>query len=317
MPPRTLLGLILCNLVWSAHPLMNKWVLADFGPPQGAWLRYTGAVLAFLPVVALWPWLARASSIRLPADRATAFVPRGPRRVWPALALMGFLAFCLAPLLQMTGLESSRATDNALIIAMEPLMALTLAAVFLRERASAAQLGSFAVAIGGFALLSGLTWQRIRSGGDAHLAGNLLMLVSLVGEAGYSVTGRRLVARLSPLAVFAWALLLGYLSLNLALIASGQGLPDLARLTPRSAFAVAWVGVLGTTVTYFYWVVALVRVPVASISLTLFVQPLMGAIWGYVFLEERLSGPQLAGGALILLAVLAQTLRELRPGGAP
>src|SRR4051812_42701147 len=119
MPVRTLVGLIACNFVWSTHAALGKVLLRDFTPLQSAWLRYTSAALAF--------WLM-ALLFRLPLPR------RVGGRVWLNLALAGLLSFCAGPVLQFSGLKISRALDNALIIAIEPLITVLMAWVLLGER---------------------------------------------------------------------------------------------------------------------------------------------------------------------------------------
>ena len=71
-------------------------------------------------------------------------------------------------------------------------------------------------------------------------------------------------------------------------------------------------GSSGTAVGYLVWMMALSRAPVASIVLTLFIQPVLGPIWGAIFLGERLSFSQALGSAWILLAVFGQAWGEFR-----
>ena len=63
MSARTLLGLIVCNLIWSAHPLMGKWLLESVSPEQGAWMRYSSALLFYFIAVLVIHWV-RAQKIQ-------------------------------------------------------------------------------------------------------------------------------------------------------------------------------------------------------------------------------------------------------------
>ena len=84
----------------------------------------------------------------------------------------------------------------------------------------------------------------------------------------------------------------------------------LSALGWKSILALMWLGPLGTALSYLFWMLVMRRAPVASLALTLFVQPVFGSVWGYVFLGERLSQVQAAGAVLIIGAMLAQTLVE-------
>jgi drug/metabolite transporter (DMT)-like permease len=309
VPLKILLGLILGNMIWSAHPAMGKLVLEDFSPAEGAWLRYTTALISFFVFRAFFPVL-RAKPV---------FFAKNLRE-WMTVIAMGGATFCFSPLLQLTGLQASRATDNALIISMEPMMTVFLAWIFLREKITASYLATFVLALFGFALLAGVSWRGLEVS-RAHLIGNFIMLISLLGEAYYSVGGSKLLdsrSKNSPFSVYALAIISGVVLLTISVaIFTGEGplaLIQVAfhKMTWHSGLAIAWLGPLGTSASYLYWMYALKEAPVASIALTLFVQPVFGSFWGYLFLGERLTGSQAFGGVLIIMAVFAQTLGSIR-----
>jgi drug/metabolite transporter (DMT)-like permease len=296
---RTLVGLIICNLIWSAHPAMSKLALAELGPPLTAWLRYAGALAVFTFAVVV-------------QRRPGFFRPRGGRD-WLLVALLGFLSFCYTPLLQLIGLSSSRAMDNALIVAMEPLMTVVLAWLFLREKILPIYLVNFGLAISGFLLLSGFSWSIVETPeSEALFIGNLLILISLLGEASYSVLTRKLLIKYPPAPIFGTALVLGVGFLTVAAsltVIAGVGIPSapLEPLSWKSILAIFWIGPLGTGAAYLYWSHALLQAPVATLALTIFVQPVFGALWGFAFLDERLSTFQFCGALLILISIVLQT----------
>jgi drug/metabolite transporter (DMT)-like permease len=299
---RMLFSLILCNLIWSATPAMGKLVLREVSPVTVAWLRFSSAFFAFL--VGLILLRARPSE--------------GFMRLNRLVATLGILSFGIGPFLQLTGLQSSRAIDNSLIIAMEPMLTVMLAWLLLRERPTRIQFASFGIALTGFALLSGLTLQKLTGtwDGGAHLLGNLILLVSLTGEAAYSPLGRMLMAKNTPLKVFGTTLAIGvaFLSLGSLLLGQFPSFLELSQLSWEAIFGVFWLGPLGTTATYLYWMFALTRAPIASIVLTIFVQPVFGTLWGHLFLSERLSAIQALGAALILVAVFTESGRQITRG---
>jgi drug/metabolite transporter (DMT)-like permease len=318
MPFQVLVGLIFCNIVWAANPIMSKLLLATFTPAQVAWIRYssaTGFFLAFLAALKL------AELGRVPLLPKRHGRPGAPRffakfRSWREFLLVlgvGFSAFCFAPLVGLSGLNRTGAIDNALLIAMEPLVTVSLAVAFLRERLSRVQLLSFVFAILGFGLLSGLLltpaseWMS-----EPSIVGNLILVLSLVGEAGYSIFARQLAGRFAMTEVFGSSLLLGFAVLWFG-IAPFSGLPSwdaLMQLDSRGWLAILWLGPLGSTLTYLYWLVALERTAVSSAALTLFIQPIVGALLGALALGEQMTAMKWAGGALILFAVGLLTLRR-------
>jgi drug/metabolite transporter (DMT)-like permease len=302
---KILLGLVICNLVWSAHPVMGKWVLEDFSPLDAAWLRYAGAIVAF---IAFSPFLPRPKNPSLLIWKSS--------RDLALVIFLGVMTFCFSPLLQFTGLHASRATDNALIIAMEPLITVGMAWLFLKQSLSQGILICFFVAVVGFFFLAGIP---VRTGdltdlSKAHFFGNIIILISLTGEAVYSVIGTKLLERgYSPVHAYGWAILSGVIGLTVAVAAlTGESPVQIIgglvhHMHWKSAVGLLWLGPLGTTATYLYWMGALRGATVASLALTLFIQPIFGTIWGYVFLDERLTVLQTVGGVLIIAAVFAQS----------
>lgn len=307
---RTLSGLIVCNLIWSLHPVMGKELLLTMPPASVGWLRYVSAALAYVliavPLRQRWPARVPALFYR-PRDFAG----------WMLILFTGFMAFCYSPYLTFQGLAQSRASDGAIIVAMEPLMSTVLAWAFLRERLSGHLFGAFAIALIGFALLSGVSFPgaSFAEGADGVLGGNVLMLAALIGEASYPVTGKKLLVKgEGPLAVFGSSIFLGVMCLTAVLLVAHPSAfaEAFAGLNGSGWFALLWLGPLGTTATYLYWMVALRSAPVASLALTLFVQPVCGALWGAWFLNERLNLTQALGALLILGAVFYQSWVVIR-----
>jgi drug/metabolite transporter (DMT)-like permease len=307
--PRILLGLFIANLIWSAHPAMGKLVLSDLSPAQAAWARYASAWIAY----ALGS-LALRRVPRLSGKLPRPFLRPDTAMDWVLVASLGLLTFCFSPLMQLTGLSASQATDNALIIAMEPMMTVILAWLVLGESLTRAHIVSFALALAGFGLLTGLSVQQLSGSWDGHLIGNFIMLLSLVGEATYSILGRKLTDRYPPTGILGTALTFGTLALTAAvMIHLGPGaLWIFPKLSWRSLLGILWLGPLGSALTYLFWMIAVTEAPVASLALTLFIQPLFGSLWGILFLHDRLRGWQAFGGALILAAVLGQGWAETR-----
>lgn len=312
MKARTLLGLIVCNLIWSANPAMAKIMLNRHSPAAVAWLRYFSAFAFFCALALLFPLLV-ARLPRLKGFSSPFLKPRTGRDA-VLIIILAFMTFCFSPVTQMTGLAASRATDNALIVAMEPLITVCLAWVFLRESLSRTTLFGIALAVAGFVLLSGVDGAVVRGFLDSQAIGNLVILASLFGEACYSVIARQLMMRYSAPSIFGSGLGLGVVFLTIALsvfsIAGGTVWTPgfLAAIEPKELFALFWLGPVGTTLTYIFWMVALAEASVGTIALTLFIQPVFGALWGHWFLTENLTFQQGVGAVLILLALFSQTV---------
>jgi drug/metabolite transporter (DMT)-like permease len=279
---------------------MGKVLLQELQPLQVSWLRYASAFAALL---VLWPLLSRRP-LRLPG------------RFLPWVLVMGLTTFFASPLLQYSGLARSTASANAVIVALEPLCAVLLAWLVLREQLGWRQVTAILCALCGFLLLSNLNPLQPRSSLSLFSVGNLLILGAMPMEAAYTIVSRRLAGKVDPVILFAYGLTAGFLLLSVYLWASGIPFA-LPSLTYRNLLAVCWLGPLGTALTYIFWTVALERATVAAVSLTLFAQPILGAAFGAFFLGERFSTWQAAGGVLILSALLLQVVQPEKKGKSP
>jgi drug/metabolite transporter (DMT)-like permease len=135
-------------------------------------------------------------------------------------------------------------------------------------------------------------------------------LSALIGEASYSVLSLKLVDRYQPLGIFGSALAVGVgiLTLSTLAIEGPYMFFELSHLSWKSLCGLLWLGPMGTALAYFYWMSVLREASVASLALTLFIQPVLGAVWGYAFLGETLSGAQAMGAIFIITGVMTQSV---------
>jgi drug/metabolite transporter (DMT)-like permease len=199
-------------------------------------------------------------------------------------------------------LDASLAVHNAFITGLEPVITIVLARIFLREQMRAAGWMILAIALVGFALLSGVggSWRELVQA--TYLWGNVLLLLGMAGEAMYSILGAPLVKRIEPVTAFSIALATGAALLTVFVVATGMT-PSLSQFSSRSVIGLFWTGPITTAFCYLVWLTSLRHVPVNAAAFTLFIQPVLGAVMGYWLLGERLGGLQLVGAGLILVSL--------------
>ncbi len=107
--------------------------------------------------------------------------------------------------------------------------------------------------------------------------------------------------RPAPLLAFTgWQLVAGGLVLAVpALVLEG---PPPA-LTTANLLGYAWLAIPGTALAYLAWFSGILRLPASRVSLLSFLTPLTAGALGWAVLGQALAPLQLAGGALILVAV--------------
>jgi drug/metabolite transporter (DMT)-like permease len=299
MPLFLWLQLVVCNVIWAMNPSLGKILISEVGATGAAWIRYIGAFVAYLLASMIYLVFSKKGK----DSSSSIFLGSCNPKDFGLVFLISCTTFFFSPLTQMLGLSHSTALNNSLLVAIEPLFTVFFGWLFLREGLTRVQVGAFAAAFFGFMLLSRMLSEELSfrtSWGDMALA------VSTAGEAMYSVFAKKLLDKFRVSAVFGTALALGAAMLT-AVVFFHQGVPPLHQLSLRGWATAFWIGPVGTTATYFFWLRVLQKgASIGDMALTLFVQPVVGACLGYFVLKESMTALQAFGGILILLAVAAQ-----------
>jgi drug/metabolite transporter (DMT)-like permease len=297
------------------HPVMGKVLLAQFTPVQVAWMRYGSAFLAYWAFV-VGRCLFFSKSKRSSFGRLKEFVVFSPSgRDNFLIFFLGAMAFCFSPLIQNLGLAQSLASENAMIVAMEPVVTAAFAWLLLKENVNSADIVAYFFAFLGFVCLaSPETFSGTAQSTNSHFLGNFLILISLLGEAVYSILGKKLSGTYSPLALFGSALTFGVACLIgvVSYIDDRSVALHFSQMDWKSILAILWIGPLGTAGGYLYYMFALSESSVVSTALLLFLQPLAGTFFGFFFMGDQFKLVQSVGSGLILFALLLSYAYRLK-----
>ena len=302
-----LILLVIVNFIWAANPVMGKLVLEDFLPVHVAWMRFSSGLIAFLAIL---PLLIRKPTF-ISVPEGLTHDSRHSQTDFGLLVLLATITFFLTPLLNIYGLDSSFATDAALITGTEPAITVLLALLILREHIGLFHWMMLGSALLGFVLLSDLTMDQILGTLTHRSLGNSLILLSTFGEASYSIIGARLVHRLGPLKTFGLSLTLGWLMLSFYTYWV-FGFPNLNALTLSSGLGLLWIGPMSLGFCYLSWAYILLRIPVRVAAFSLFLQPILGAALGIIFWGDQLGHMQVIGACLMLASIFFAIPREHR-----
>ncbi len=86
-------------------------------------------------------------------------------------------------------------------------------------------------------------------------------------------------------------------------------------LTATNVGGLLWLGIAGTGLAYSMWFRGIERLPVGSLTFLALISPLVATVAGWIVLDQSLTPVQLAGGVLVLAAVVAPQIP--RRGPAP
>jgi drug/metabolite transporter (DMT)-like permease len=224
--------------------------------------------------------------------------------------LSGVLQPGVAFLLVTLGLLLTSANEVALLDAIEPIIIMAMAFVFLKERISGIQYLCAITALLG-AVLVMLPHVDSMAVSAQGLLGDLLVLAGLCVAGSYVILSRGLIAAYDGLHLAAVQQSAAWVFSVVALIVAGllgiQPIPATA-MTGEIIFIVILSGLLQFALPFWLYLLALRHMRASVTALFLPLIPLSGVITAYFLLGETLSVGQWFGALLIILAVLASSL---------
>ena len=211
-----------------------------------------------------------------------------------SLALVALGVVFGFPLCSAIALRTVPAVHALVIIGLVPMATAILAVLRNGERPSskfwlASSLGALSVFAFGF---SQARLQLVAADG--------WMLASVMSAAlGYS-EGARLTPRLGGWRVISWALVLSLpFSLGLSLWALGTEPPH-AAISWRAWLGLSYVGVVSMYLGFFAWYRGLSRTSIARASQVQLAQPVLGFLWSWLLLGERVTPAMLCTAGFVL-----------------
>jgi drug/metabolite transporter (DMT)-like permease len=220
------------------------------------------------------------------------------------LLLVGILLMSINNVMLIWGETLVPSGLSSLIIALIPIYVALMETVLPRgERLTArGWIGVLAGAAGMFALV----WPALRHrSGDASdhtaIVGYIILIVAGLAFAIGSVLSRRFRFKEDTFVATTWQI--GAAAVANSALALACGSLHAAHWTLSAIAAIAFLSIFGTAVGLTAYTYLLQNVPVTKVATYAFVNPAIAVLIGVAFFGERLAPAELAGMALILVAV--------------
>jgi len=279
---RALVALTIAGLLWGSTVPLSKIALTWLPPGWLTAIRFAVAAAVLLAVTR----------------------PRG-RAAWsPKVLAWGAAGYGGTVLLQNTGITRTSVSHAALLIGTAPVMVAIIAVMWHRSVVRPAAWAGFAVSLGGVGLIAA------GGGGGANLAGDGMVLASVLLSAVFTVGQTRLLRGRDPIAVTA-VQFLGAALVTAPFSALTENLPS-APVHAASLLAVVALIAAGTLVPFTLFAFGQSRLPAEVAGAFLNIEPLVGAVAGVVVFGNPAGPAQLGGGAAILGGIALSSVR--RPG---
>ncbi len=288
-PLRAYALLAAAALFWSGNWIAGR-ALAGLVPPVAlTFWRWVIALALIAPIVGPRLWRQRALLAR----------------EWKPIALLGLLGGGVHNVLQYWGLEYTGATNGAILNSLTPIFIILMGALLLREpfpRMAAA--GATVSLVGALAIVSRLDFEAAKN--LQFNAGDLLIILSMIMLAGYTLALRwrpRGLDALSFLACFALVALLPVGAAYAFEHASGARMV----LNATSVLGLAYIAVFPALLAYHFWNLGVAAVGPARAGVFMHLMPFFGSALAIMLLGERFGVHHAIGMALIIAGVAIAT----------
>jgi drug/metabolite transporter (DMT)-like permease len=296
----------LAGCLWGTGFYFGRIALNEMSVEHMVLYRFLFASLGMLPLV-----LANLRRLRL---------TRGEIRI---LLISAAFGIPIQFLLQFHGLALTTVSHASLMVGSMPVLLAGAAALFAGERLDSIGWTALCGSTVGAALivLGGTRGPAVH--GQPSLAGDLLVIASLILALAWILLSKKLMQTHSPPVVTAYTILSGTAMLAVMALVPWllsplthqvvQPLP-FALLSHTAWFALAFSGLLCTATTTLLWNWGIHHVPASRAGVFLNIEPALGSYLGVRMLGEHLGPYAWAGGALILAAAVTLTTRGHEPG---
>ena len=285
------LYLLLTAIIWGSNYSVIKFVLQEVPPRTFNALRLSIASVVFLVVIY--------------ATRRREHVARLTARDWAVVLLLGVIGQFGYQMLFITGLERTSVMNASIIIACTPAAVSIASAAVGHERLPLPHWLGTALSFVGVSLIV----VGGAAAGVSSPSGDLMMVACVLCWTVYTVAGRPLLARYSPLVITGLSMAIG------TALFLPFSIPDFARTQWADVRLVAWVCVvfsslLALNFSYTAWYTGVRHLGSSRTSIYSNVVPVAALLVAMVWLGERLAGIRLLGAVLVAAGVLLTRWRR-------
>ena len=276
--------LVLVMLFWGSTYVVTKTGLGELPPMLFALLRFSVASVCLLPLA-----LVRGGVRALPRPRP-----------WGTLTLMGLTGVGLYYVAFNLGMTFTNASQGSLVQSCIPVVTAVMAVVWLHEKVSRRRLLGIGLAIAGVLLI--VTRSPPDGTARAPLAGNALMLVTVVSWGVYTMLAKR-TAGLDSTVVVACITLIGTAMLVPAAMVEAAVRGGFPPISTASWLRIVYLGSLPSAGCFVLYSRALRDLDASQVGNFINLVPLVGVVSGVVVLGETVTSLALLGGAMVLAGV--------------
>lgn len=289
---KTYIMLALATSIWGTAFVGGKIATEDLGPITVAFFRFFGAALLLMAIVSYKKqWPTKISS-----------------KDWLLFIVLGLTGIFLYNIAFFIAAKYSPIIKNSLFIGANPVFIVILSGIFLKEAITKNQYIGLLLAVigvtyivtnGQFELLLQLRFEWI----------DLVLMVAVLSWAIYTVVGKVVLQKYSPLIATTYACVIGSVMLFPFMLWESQW-NDFIQASAVTWFWIVEMAVIVSVVSFIMYYNGVQKVGAAKASIFINFMPLSAVVMAALFMGEQLTIYHLIGALFIFGGVYLSTIKN-------
>lgn len=205
------------------------------------------------------------------------------------------------------GLSLTTPISASVIMVSTPIIVLTFATIFLKEKATKRKL--MGIFIGMFGAILLIVYGRTLGTATNGVLGNFLVFINAASYALYLITIKNLTKKYHPLTIAKWLYLFGFIlvipfGINEFLEVDFVNMPKFA------IYRIAYVVLFTTFFAYMFNLFAIKKLKPTTLSIFIYVQPVIASLYALLVGSDSLNGIKIIATILIFVGVYLVTRKS-------
>ncbi|MDP5272941.1 DMT family transporter [Chengkuizengella axinellae] len=226
------------------------------------------------------------------------------------LLLFSFIQPVLAFSFQTYGMKYATSSEAGVITALLPIFVMLLASIFLKERTSLIQKGSILLSAGGVLFIGFMSGVE----GDANMLGFILIILSVLSMAVYSVLARKFSKQFTALELTYAMMAIGMIMFNFILLISPEKMDYSLILQPDFMLSIIYLGFFSSVVSSFLTNYMIANMGASRSGVFMNLSTIVSIIAGVFILNEAFYTYHLVGTICIIVGVIGANMKGIHTG---
>lgn len=282
---RTYVKLLLSAAFWGGAFIAGKVITAEAGAYSAAFMRFLIASVILLALM----WRVEGKLPKLRGWHIVGII---------VLGMTGIFSYNVCFFKGLKEIEASRA---AVIIANNPVLIALLSCVFFKEKLNFKRLAGIVLSVAGAVIvISRGDVTTVMSGGIGR--GEMLIFCCVLSWVTYSLVGKKMMEKYSPLVLVTYSSLVGTAALAVPAFYGGV-VNDMCNLSPIGWMSIVYLAVLATVIGFIWFYEGVREIGPTRAGLFINFVPIFAVLLAFVLLKEPITMSLAIGVAAVSFGV--------------